>query len=683
MKNFHQAIIYYGRALTNAEQCGENLSPLYVSLYSTYRDLKDYPKAIEYMQKELELNETNSMESFKTIIEMIDVHRESIDKSNSLSDDKFWQIDELLDKAQTEATKLNDTKLLKDVFLRKIELREFYKKHTLAEIIKDEAKMMGIDMEVNSEEMVGTDCLVDQDSEPQNVPQIGDDILLDDLSSDSSDNNDNDNQNDEENDDTNATSPTKKRRSVRSAYKMKNNEKGETPLHRHCIDGNYEQCERLIRLGHPINVHDHAGWLPLHEACNHGHVEIVKLLLKHKAAINDRKNQDKISPLHDSCANGQLGVIEVLLEAGADVTLLNNNGQTAFELLQKLWRKSQNDVTETDRFMYEQIHQQFTQKLNQNVVTNSQLNVCDDNSNSVDYADQFDNIIDNTIDQSEAGPSNIQIINRNHDHLLYDNDSNSNDSYDYNRKSPESSSINYNYNSSDEILAVNEYQSVMNQIGSKKNVNVKISPQKRSVQQVKRSAFLNENEVGENWLENDLQPNAKRQKFQSPREESHKSLSPIKRTDKIETAREKPVQIDSDDGESADDEQNICTRYVDAFDVLMESSNSSDGYPQRKSKPSTTRRNSLHKNHQRNTLLNSGFVPTTRDRLSSENDVSSTSSLLLPPDHVSPQKQISSKMSLIKVRIEGHTLCVPIVNDTIDNLNVGWLADEAARRYYK
>lgn len=40
--------------------------------------------------------------------------------------------------------------------------------------------------------------------------------------------------------------------------------------------------------GHPVNVRDHAGWLPLHEAANHGYADIVELLLDNGALINDK-----------------------------------------------------------------------------------------------------------------------------------------------------------------------------------------------------------------------------------------------------------------------------------------------------------------------------------------------------------------------------------------------------------
>lgn len=48
------------------------------------------------------------------------------------------------------------------------------------------------------------------------------------------------------------------------------------------------QVKYWLDVDHPVNVRDNAGWLPLHEAAVHGHLEIVRLLLDHKASINDR-----------------------------------------------------------------------------------------------------------------------------------------------------------------------------------------------------------------------------------------------------------------------------------------------------------------------------------------------------------------------------------------------------------
>lgn len=54
------------------------------------------------------------------------------------------------------------------------------------------------------------------------------------------------------------------------------------------ISGNKLLVERLIAQGHPVNIRDNAGWLPLHEACIHGHIEVVNILINNGANVNDR-----------------------------------------------------------------------------------------------------------------------------------------------------------------------------------------------------------------------------------------------------------------------------------------------------------------------------------------------------------------------------------------------------------
>lgn len=53
----------------------------------------------------------------------------------------------------------------------------------------------------------------------------------------------------------------------------------------------------------------YTGWTPLHEACNHGHVQVALFLLKHQADVNAR-GMDGDTPLHDATVNGHLEVSE-------------------------------------------------------------------------------------------------------------------------------------------------------------------------------------------------------------------------------------------------------------------------------------------------------------------------------------------------------------------------------------
>ncbi|KAB1278950.1 BRCA1-associated RING domain protein 1, partial [Camelus dromedarius] len=53
-----------------------------------------------------------------------------------------------------------------------------------------------------------------------------------------------------------------------------------------------------------------------HEACNHGHLKVVELLLQHKALVNTTGYQND-SPLHDAAKNGHVDIVKLLLSYGA------------------------------------------------------------------------------------------------------------------------------------------------------------------------------------------------------------------------------------------------------------------------------------------------------------------------------------------------------------------------------
>jgi len=66
-----------------------------------------------------------------------------------------------------------------------------------------------------------------------------------------------------------------------SANVNRRNFKGETALHRACINNQHDKVVQLLAIpGVDPNAGDNAGWTPLSEACNLGHVDCVKELLK-------------------------------------------------------------------------------------------------------------------------------------------------------------------------------------------------------------------------------------------------------------------------------------------------------------------------------------------------------------------------------------------------------------------
>ena len=88
-----------------------------------------------------------------------------------------------------------------------------------------------------------------------------------------------------------------------------------------------------------MNERDCAGWLPIHEASNHGWSQIVEYLLAKGARVNDRGGShcDGTTPLLDVCGvacakvdckkaaeaatyiRRHLDIVHMLVKAGADV----------------------------------------------------------------------------------------------------------------------------------------------------------------------------------------------------------------------------------------------------------------------------------------------------------------------------------------------------------------------------
>uniref|UniRef100_A0A2A4JT97 Uncharacterized protein n=1 Tax=Heliothis virescens TaxID=7102 RepID=A0A2A4JT97_HELVI len=177
----------------------------------------------------------------------------------------------------------------------------------------------------------------------EDTTHIGDDICLEDLTDLS---------------DTNEEEVTETKRESRKrgkGYTIKKNMKGETQLHVASISGNKLLVERLIAQGHPVNIRDNAGWLPLHEACIHGHVEVANILINSGANVNDRggSNCDGITPLYDAASNGHLDVVQLLLEKGAIPSLKTDFGETPLHVLQK-WRAG-TILTKDQEIMYSKI----------------------------------------------------------------------------------------------------------------------------------------------------------------------------------------------------------------------------------------------------------------------------------------------------------------------------------------
>ena len=57
-----------------------------------------------------------------------------------------------------------------------------------------------------------------------------------------------------------------------------------------------------------------------HEACNHGHLEVAKVLLNNGALVNV-PGLDNDTPLHDAVVNNHVEVASLLINQGANSNL--------------------------------------------------------------------------------------------------------------------------------------------------------------------------------------------------------------------------------------------------------------------------------------------------------------------------------------------------------------------------
>jgi hypothetical protein len=119
----------------------------------------------------------------------------------------------------------------------------------------------------------------------------------------------------------------------------KKNDVGETMVHKAAIKGDVEKVRELLEDNAYVNTTDNNGWTPLHEACNHGHEDIVKLLLTiadPKAKVNTIGSNivsiDKITPLHDAAENSYASICKLLLEHGANPRLKDVRGRIALDV---------------------------------------------------------------------------------------------------------------------------------------------------------------------------------------------------------------------------------------------------------------------------------------------------------------------------------------------------------------
>lgn len=322
---FERAIDYYRKMLACAEEIkSDRIGAALLSLAQTLKDVKRYNEAIDFARRELELC-TDPREICRSALFLADllIDIEAIDE----------QVEEAYELAMNNAKACNDVSLEASVLKERLNYSNNSGK-------VEEIAMLG--ERLNALKNLADVADSGDESEENN---IGADICLEDLS-------------DVENElRAKENVRMNRKRARKKSVAVKRNEKGETQLHVACISGNVEAVEKLLVAGHSTQVRDHFGWTPLHEAANHGHIEVAKLLLQHGADVNDPGSLmcQGVTPLHDAASCGNTSMMQLLIEHGANVELKANEGDTVLDCLEQ-WRDRVDYLSPEDRADYDSMH---------------------------------------------------------------------------------------------------------------------------------------------------------------------------------------------------------------------------------------------------------------------------------------------------------------------------------------
>lgn len=105
-----------------------------------------------------------------------------------------------------------------------------------------------------------------------------------------------------------------------------------TPIHLAAKSGNLKACELLLdaacAVRDYINSEDDGGWTPLVWACEHGHTEVARYLIKKGADLHRRDVEQNLA-LHWASFSDGAKIVELLTSCGSEVNSTNVHGDTA------------------------------------------------------------------------------------------------------------------------------------------------------------------------------------------------------------------------------------------------------------------------------------------------------------------------------------------------------------------
>lgn len=121
------------------------------------------------------------------------------------------------------------------------------------------------------------------------------------------------------------------------------NANDESPLMLAALKGFLPLIKKLVNNDADVNK---PGWTPLHYAATGGHVPVIEFLLEESAYI-DAESPNGTTPLMMAAMYGSPESVKVLIQAGADLTLKNQQGMSALDFAVRGQRLNARDLIET------------------------------------------------------------------------------------------------------------------------------------------------------------------------------------------------------------------------------------------------------------------------------------------------------------------------------------------------
>ncbi|XP_038049998.1 ankyrin repeat domain-containing protein 39-like isoform X2 [Patiria miniata] len=93
------------------------------------------------------------------------------------------------------------------------------------------------------------------------------------------------------------------------------------------LNGETQKVRKFLDNGGDPNATDSSGYTALHYASRNGQLEIVRILLQHRANPNCATRSGGVTPLHRAAYSGHLDVVKLLLDRKASPSLRDQDGK--------------------------------------------------------------------------------------------------------------------------------------------------------------------------------------------------------------------------------------------------------------------------------------------------------------------------------------------------------------------